>query len=223
MDKIKVIRFNGPLFRANKNQLNNYRNAPIKYFTLNKAEINAYTKRNMPWKKHWEPKEGMELILIDILHLPTRRALESVLIGQKESLNFSFPIEGNKVSRISEANAAHHDYNVLKAICQLGQFDGYYMKATSNFHSEVGLCPSGIKKLMLKSVEKALVAPQLGKRTRSNKPTFFSPIQTENRLPIFSPINLFGNRKTRKNNNSNNFNLPQVKRSKSPLVKSLAF
>jgi hypothetical protein len=234
MENINVIIFKGPLFRANKNKSNNYRNAPIKYFTLNKTELNAYTKRNMPWKKHWEPKEGMELVLIDILHIQTRRTLETLLLGQKESLDFSFPIEGNRVSRVSEANATHHDYNVLKAICQLGQFDGYYMKAIPSFHSEVGLCPSGIKKLKLQSVEKALVAPQIGKRTRSNKPAFFSPIQTGYRmnnmtgqLPTFSPMKLFGNintnNHTRKNKNNNNFALPQIKRSRSPLSKSLAF
>lgn len=171
--KLKTVHYNKSLFRADKRTFKegksaslNYRNAPMKYFTLNKNELGAYTKYGMPYIKTWKPSES--LILIDILHRPTREAL-SKLIGAN-SLNIAFPIKENKVSRISEENTRQHDDIVLSNICKLANIDGYLMEKLEKngkyvFHSEVGLCPRGFEKLVLEHVEKnSVVVPRLSDR-----------------------------------------------------------
>lgn len=174
--RLKIIRFNQPLFRANRNTFTvglkasaNYRGAPIKYFTLNEGELKAYTKYGMPYKKTWQPQS--ELVLVDILDLSTRQRLGE-LIGE-ESLQYSFPIVGRKVSRVSEEDAKVHDDNVLKAICLLDpRLDGYYMNRLTNnngeqiFHSEVGLCPGAYDRLKLTSVKRNMnqAAPGIKKQ-----------------------------------------------------------
>jgi hypothetical protein len=185
ISKLKLVRIADPIFRANKSTFrvgllasNNYRNAPMKYFTLNEKELSAYTKYGKPYKKKWQPTE--ELVLIDILDLSTRKALEE-MIGS-ESLNIAFPITGNKVSRVSEEHTRIHDDNVLRAICALDDsIDGYYMKRLTKkdlnnegqnkyvFHSEVGLCPRAFSKLRLESVQRSLNDVPIRKRTRRNR------------------------------------------------------
>lgn len=176
MNSIKTIKYSGPLFRANARSFtvgqsasNNYKGAPMKYFTINKSELSAYTKYGKPYMKTWDVIH--ELNLIDILDISTRKALAKK-IGD-ESLNVSFPIIRNKVSRISEENSKNKDDNVLQRICELG-YDGYYMKTLKNnnneylFHSEVGLCPSAFTKLKLQRLNKNQVAPRIG--TRKKRP-----------------------------------------------------
>jgi len=178
---IKRIEFNDILYRANESAnykpntsaVINYAGAPMKYFTLNKNETKAYTTHGKLYVKSWMPTSPLNLI--DILHLPTRRALAQI-IGD-ESLNIAFPIINNKVSRISEMNTREHDDNVLQAICENRLADGYYMRAIENnnryvFHSEVGICPSAFHKLKLSNVNKnRSIAPSLN-RSRRNKSRF---------------------------------------------------
>jgi len=185
-ENLKLIRFRAPLYRANKSRLYSYKpnmsirapnhlaseeytEAPFKYFTINKNELKAYTKYGMPFMKTWEPQE--DLLLVDILHKPTRDALVN-LIGA-ESLNIAFPVNGNKVSRVSNENTRNHDDNVLRAICDLG-LDGYYMKKLENnnrfiFHSEIGLCKRAFGKLRIIDVEKAMEPPRAPTRRISNR------------------------------------------------------
>jgi len=256
--KLKVVRFNEPLYRANRGKLtkfdpsgsmavpnylaseeyNTYTNkngvkkrVEFKYFTLHEDELKAYTKENMPWMKKWQPQS--ELVLIDILDMPTRRALAE-LIGS-ESLNFSFPIKGNKVSRVSEENERHHDDAVLKALCDLG-LDGYYMKRlTKNngeyvFHSEVGLCRRAFSKLRVEKIEKAKNAPRAPTR-RAPRPSIEPPNSPKSnkktRRNLFEKL-VFGkpnnNNDKSKINNFTKFNFTIKKpRSIMPPPKALSF
>lgn len=168
----RLYRANQGTFSVNRLASENYRNAPMKYFTLNERELSAYTKYGKPFKKTWRAIEN--LTLVDILHKPTREALAE-LIGS-EDLDFSFPIRYDKVYRVSEEDKMYHDDNVLKAICKLG-VDGYYMRAiepnnnAKGFHSEVGICGSSLKKLRLERVQKNMYEPPQGptrKRRRFN-------------------------------------------------------
>jgi hypothetical protein len=171
MEEIKTLNYSGKLFRANTQNYrvgslasNNYRNAPIKYFTLDKNEIKAYTKYGKPFEKTWNARD---LNLVNILDLSTRQRLESLFNqNQKRSLRIAFPIVNGEVSRISEENSKTDDDTVLKALCELG-FDGYLMEKIPNrFHSEVGLCPTAFSKLTLLDSKRALVAPSLPSRTK---------------------------------------------------------
>jgi hypothetical protein len=218
---LKIIKITNPIYRADKEYSriggiasNIYEDAPIKYFTLNENELSAYTKYGMPYKKTWEPTE--ELVLVDILHKPTRERLAE-LIGH-ESLNIAFPINGNNVSRVSEEDTKIHDDNVLKAICSLNtlsdglSLDGYYMdkitKRVKNnnginvnktiFHSEVGLCSRAFHKLELVNSKKSNNAPPVNrKKTRNNN----------NNININRYNNRNNNRNNRtRNNNRNNIN-----------------
>jgi len=214
---LKIIKITNPIYRADKEYSriggiasNIYEDAPIKYFTLNENELSAYTKYGMPYKKTWEPTE--ELVLVDILHKPTRERLAE-LIGH-ESLNIAFPINGNNVSRVSEEDTKIHDDNVLKAICSLNplsdglSLDGYYMdkitKRVKNnnginvnktiFHSEVGLCSNAFHKLELVNSKKSNNAPSLNrKRTKRN-----------NRNNNINNINSSNNRNNNINRNNRN-------------------
>ena len=66
--RLKIVRFRDRLYRANRSTFtvgskasNDYRGAPIKYFTLNEDELKAYTKYGMPYKKTWEPESDLVL------------------------------------------------------------------------------------------------------------------------------------------------------------------
>jgi hypothetical protein len=168
MDKIKSIDYNGVLFRANKNLYKNnklylaskakrgnlasvnYKNAPTKYFTLKRSNVNAYTKNGETFTKNWSVIETLKLV--DILDLKTRKVLEEKFKNDEkfvDAITQAFPIDGNTVRRIS--NSSEEDNQVLNKICELG-YDGYYMNAEERrigFHSEVGLCNKAFNKLKL--------------------------------------------------------------------------
>ncbi len=192
--RLKVVRFTGNLYRADCNTYrlnslgtNDYGGAPMKYFTLNKEETHAYSRRGFPYIKTWQPTQT--LVLIDIFHVPTRDALKE-LIGA-DAINIAFPKHRNGfIYRVSEENTKNKNDVVLRSICELGSFDGYYMgrqdrrpnKRVGAFHSEVGLCPSAYRKIRLANVERDPEAPPC----------------VRNRLG--------GPRKTVKNNSNNNNN-----------------
>lgn len=220
---LKIVKTQAPLFRADKTIFtvgykasNNYRNAPMKYFTLNEDELKAYTKYGMPFKKTWQPTS--ELVLIDILDKKTRMVLAD-LIG-KESLNIAFPVNKNKVSRISEEDTKVHNDNVLRSICSIDdRIDGYYMKSLSNnegryvFHSEVGLCPKAFHKLTLASIQRnATQAPSVGKRNtrrrRYNNNELYS-ILSNNRNNTRNNNNRYRRKRMFTNNNEN---IPSIRR-----------
>lgn len=161
MSVIKTRLYEGNLYRADAKSFktqakasNNYKNAPMKYFTLNKREVNTYTRYGKPFVKTWQTTD--KLNLVDILDLETRKALEDTP-NIKKSINIAFPIKNGKVMRVSEEDTQDHDDVVLKIICGLG-YDGYYMETLKEpgfkFHSEVGLCPRAYDKLELAEVER---------------------------------------------------------------------
>jgi hypothetical protein len=168
---LRVVNFTNNLYRAdcttyrvNSLASNDYRDAPMKYFTLNKEETHAYSRRGFPYIKTWQPIQN--LVLIDIFHTPTRDALKE-LIGA-DAINIAFPKHHNGfIYRVSEENTKNKNDDVLRSICELGRFDGYYMrrqdrhpnKRVGAFHSEVGLCPSAYRKIRLTNVKRDLEAP----------------------------------------------------------------
>lgn len=179
MNAIKTIKFKAPLYRANKNifiklpngtesksynaslaKINNlasidYKNAPVKYFTLKRNNVKSYTKEGETYTKNWEVTK--ELNLVDILDLGTRKALETQDKYENENkqmkfietINKAFPIFDGKVGRVS--SSTKKDNRILNKICELG-YDGYYMNVEGKnmgFHSEVGLCNKAFNKLKL--------------------------------------------------------------------------
>jgi hypothetical protein len=170
MDGIKVKTFKGKLYRANKTPANknifasiNYRNAPRKYFTLRKNELNAYTKKGTTYKKTWGVTSNLNLV--DILDSNTRQNLDDLFTTRREkiALNNAFPITNNGPSRNS-SNVKIDDV-VLDKLCELG-YDGYYMETISAFHSEVGLCSKALSKLKLLENSEKIIAPENVKKTR---------------------------------------------------------
>jgi hypothetical protein len=185
---LKIIRYpkiasdSGYLYRVDKDEINTYNGASIKFFALTERNTNSYAK-NAKFLKKWEVKQGNQLILLDILDIPTREALAEI-IGHS-ALNIAFPIRydndyevvqpesrGNPqsvnnamymqkkithIGRYSNSNPAtgNPDYDVLKAICSLGIVDGYYMEPVENFHSEIGLCGKALSKLKLVSTSRS--------------------------------------------------------------------
>lgn len=145
-----------------------YKGAPMKYFTIRKGETSAYTKYGRPYIKTWQPVDTLHLV--DILHTPTRKALESLI--DKNALNTAFPLKGNDTARYSNINTKTKNDLVLKGLCDLG-LDGYFMDTLYNknntyvFHSEVGLCPPSLAKITLVEIEKNRSnPPQLDTRKR---------------------------------------------------------
>lgn len=195
--KLKIIRYSttpnksGYLYRVDKNEYNRYEGASIKFFALTDRNTNSYAK-NSKFLKKWKVKKGNQLILIDILNIPTREAL-SEIIGN-DALDKAFPIRYDNentvvqpetrnnvqslnnamymnkkithIGRYSNLNSeeGNPDYDVLKALCSLGIVDGYYMEAVENFHSEIGLCARGLSKIILinTSISPAYI-PQMNK------------------------------------------------------------
>ncbi len=171
MAAIKIVNYEGDLWRADIEKSSNYSTAEIKYFALTQPEIQTYVeKAKFLYKKHWQTKPGSTLNLIDILDLPTRKELEKII--NKNALNIAFPIIKNKVSRVSEEETKHRDYEVLNAICAMG-YDGYIMPSLTNnngryvFHSEIGLCRRAFYKIKLVKVQKNdTVAPNVPGKKR---------------------------------------------------------
>jgi hypothetical protein len=173
---IKTRKYAGKLYRANETSFipgskasNNYRNAPMKYFTLNKSELKTYIPRGRPYVKNWKTTEELELV--DILDLSTRRALEKIT-GLKSALNIAFPVEKNLVLRVSTELTKNQDDIVLGKLCELG-YDGYYMETIGGFHSEVGLCPRALYKLELekstRNTTTGVEGPTKKKRRTNNR------------------------------------------------------
>lgn len=172
---LKIKNFSGPLFRANQTTYTPgisanilYQGAPMKYFTIKKNETSAYTKYGRPYIKTWQPTSNLRLV--DILHTPTRKALEELI--DKNALNTAFPLRDNNTHRYSNINTKNKNDKVLKGLCDLG-LDGYYMDTLYNrndkyvFHSEVGLCQNALSKLKLAYVNKNRSnPPQLNSRKR---------------------------------------------------------
>jgi hypothetical protein len=216
---LKVKRFSESLYRADRSKNSNYINAPLKYFTLYKDEVSAYTQHGMPYIKRWKPRE--ELVLVDILDKKTREALEELLEeplshlkNGKNSLSISFPIIKNRVSRVSEENAKYHDDNVVKAICSLDGIDGYYMDRleTNNgkyvFHSEVALCNTALPKIELKEKSSAQAPPSLpgykSRRRNNNNTNNNRNNNNKNTNSTRKKTRMFSRRLFENNSNSNN-------------------
>jgi hypothetical protein len=189
--------FQGELYRADENKFsikgsakNNYRGYKIKYFTLKKNEVNNYIKHGKPYVKTWETTR--KLNLLDILDLETRLELAEI-IGPR-SLNISFPVNENTVSRESSKNIQYHDDRVLTDICNKTDYDGYYMRSLNKngryvFHSEVGLCKKAIDTLVLKGInnESGRYPPRLkGKNKNNTKKKNFG--STSTKLNFFATI-----------------------------------
>lgn len=186
--RLRVVHYTGRLYRADCERFTvgslgyqDYRGAPMKYFTLNKAETKSYARRGFPFIKTWQTIQP--LVLIDIFHVPTRNALKE-LIGSN-AINVAFPEHHEGfIYRVSEENTKNKDDDVLRSICQLGVFDGYYMARQSSrenglvgtFHSEVGLCSDAFRKIRLDDVEKDAEAPPCmknrGEKTRKVRRSF---------------------------------------------------
>lgn len=184
MNNIKTIEFSGELYRAdNRTSINgisasnNYRNAPMKYFTLHKSETNTYTRYGKPFVKTWVVSQERPLVLIDIMNRHTRNSIRNSIGAQ--ALNIAFPInEEGSVYRVSEENTKSMNDRVLGSICELGNYDGYIMNSQQNrkgvgsFHSEVGLCKHAFDKLKLVEAVRAappsLQRPTLKRRRYNN-------------------------------------------------------
>jgi hypothetical protein len=218
MNEIKIVNFKGKLFRANRNIFNkfiykantkknilasiNYKNAPMKYFTLKRSNVEPYTSEGTTYIKNWNVTS--ELSLVDILDLRTRELLENKFktnILFKNAINAAFPINEGKVYRISSSN--EEDNKVLEKICELG-YDGYYMNVEGKnmgFHSEIGLCKRAFSKLKLsKNAERKSMPEKTRKRSKleyyNKNIKQISPIK---RSPFRG--SLFGKLNNIKNNN----------------------
>jgi len=217
MNNIKVREFSGELYRADSktsvngiNAANNYRNAPMKYFTLIKSETNTYTRYGKPHVKTWVVSPERPLILIDIMNRQTRNSIRDA-IGE-EALNIEFPVNNNgAVYRVSEENTKSMNDKALGSICDLGKYDGYIMNSqearngVGSFHSEVGLCKHAFDKLKL--VESVRAAPPRVERPilkRKINRGFGSRVSTF-RIPSVARI---------ENYNINNINIPAPRRLK---------
>lgn len=208
MDKIKSINYDGLLFRANKNLYTknktkliysaskakpnnlasvNYKNAPTKYFTLKRNNVNAYTKKDTTYTKNWRVTRTLKLV--DILDLNTRKALEEKFKNDTEFVNAiteAFPIYGNTVRRIS--SSSEEDNRVLNKICEL-DYDGYYMNVEGRrigFHSEVGLCNKAFNKLKLfTNSEKRIMPTNNNTRKKTEAKTNGSSTAFPKKLSFF--------------------------------------
>ena len=182
----------------------NYKNAPLKYFTLNRKNIKTYRKEGTTYAKNWNVTD--ELNLVDILDLKTREAIKAKFNKDKtfiEAIEKAFPILNDKVGR--DSSNVEEDNTVLRKICELG-YDGYYMESKNAFHSEIGLCRKAFNKLKLEKNAKHKYMPnKTRKRKREEYEAQSSPIKSS---PIkISPFkgSLFGT--LNENNNMNMKNL----------------
>lgn len=206
---IKTIEYNGPLFRANKNLYNkrnqliysaskakagnlasvNYKNAPTKYFTLNRSNVNAYTKKGTTHTKNWNTIQVLKLV--DILDYNTRKALEHRFKNDRVFVNAiteAFPVNDKIVRRIS--SSTEEDNQIINKICSLG-YDGYYMNVEGKnigFHSEVGLCNKAFSKLKLqKNSERKFVPNNI---TRKKPVSRLIPNNNKNSTLRRSPFSM---------------------------------
>lgn len=226
MSEIKTVIYKGKLYRANKDIIKNgklvynaktkknilasenYKNAPLKYFTLNRKNIETYRKEGTTYAKNWNVID--ELNLVDILDLKTREAIETKLNKNNafvKAIKKAFPINEGKVGRVS--SKVEQDNTVLRGICELG-YDGYYMESKNAFHSEIGLCRGAFNKLKLeKNAEHKYMPNKTRKRKREEFEAQSSPIKS-------SPFkgSLFGT--LNENNNMNMKNLQPLSKKFKP-------
>jgi hypothetical protein len=232
-NQIKTINFTGQLYRADNKTAyignsadKNYRDAPMKYFTLNKEETSSYTKYNKPYIKTWNIIEDKSLNLIDIMNRNTRNSVKRK-IGSN-AFNIAFPVNtAGNVYRFSEENTKSKNNDALRSICELGEYDGYIMNrqvakntlGVGGFHSEVGLCPHAFNKLKLVAIEKAAEPPRMKPRSSLSRRLNIKPINNR------STLKRKRNNTNNTNNKNNNYNNRITKRQRlnlpSPLFNNL--
>lgn len=127
--------------------------APFKYFTATFAEAKeGYEKRGDFLQEY---RTLRPLVLLNMYDFNTRNNLRSLMSdAEKEHINYSFPLKGNRVSRTSEAGKTHHNYGVSDVICRLlaaHGIDGYSI-ARMDFHSEIMICGTSLLKSVLQFV-----------------------------------------------------------------------
>jgi hypothetical protein len=231
MNEIKTVSYKGKLYRANKDIIKNgklvykaktkknilasvnYKNAPLKYFTLKRNNVKSYRKEGTTYTKNWNVTD--ELNLVDILDLKTREAIEAKLNQNKafkNAIEKAFPINEGKVGRMS--SSVEQDNIVLRGICEL-EYDGYYMESKNAFHSEIGLCKKAFNKLKLeKNPEHTYMPSKTLKRSRAEYEAQSSPVNV-------SPFQgaLFGT--LNKNNKMNMPNLPNIRENNNMNIKKM--
>lgn len=181
--------YNAPLYRGDDmtshhtraNQ--HYGTALHKFFATKEASTKRYIKNELKgYIKTWEVTEPLHLL--DIMDPDTRRALARI-IAHPELLDTAFPMKDNKVYRYSEEYTKKDDGKLLAELCQIqtadgSPIDGYYMDEQTDkqtiedrnmipFHSEVGLCNSAFKKLLLVGEPKRYKEAPDPKRERNTK------------------------------------------------------
>ncbi len=182
---IQKVTYTGSLYRADAVKIRKgttadealtYADAPIKYFTLHPEELGTYFKtKDYKFQTEWD---AVDLVLVDLFHIPTRTFLYEHVFNDEErnAIDTAFPIdEKGHVYRQSDADTAHLDYTLLKALCRVDNIDGYHMNAqeprnygkntiVSGFHSEVGLCNKAFSKLTAAKNGIQMVAEQAVKQ-----------------------------------------------------------
>lgn len=213
-----MIRYDAPLYRGDKMTSNetranrHYTTRYHKFFTTQESETEQYIKKAPKgYTKEWTVTEPLHLI--DIMDRETRRELEH-LIEHPAFLDTAFPVRHNKVYRYSEDDTAQIDARLLGELCQIQTddgtpIDGYYMAkqrlnaANQNrapgiigFHSEVGLCSSAFRKLLLTRTTLSSKASNVKNERKTKKHNL------QNKPS--SPAKVVKGRKLFNNNNNNN-------------------
>ena len=199
MIKEKILKTGQELFRANKiNSKNNaiasenYKGAPVKYFTLNKNEVSAYTKYGTTYTKTWNVTGNLKLV--DILDYDTRIKLENdFTVNEREALNDAFPVNKKREIVSRNSSSVRIDNIVLKRLCNLG-YDGYYMRSIRAFHSEVGLCPYGFSKLKMVKSEKLVMPEKINKTRKRSRINYNTTVKNNYNTTVtnnFKPSVLF--------------------------------
>jgi hypothetical protein len=146
--QLSIVVYNDPLYRVDVDGGPAYEDAPFKYFTTIKEEaLNSYRKRGNLLRT-WKPVQ--QLALLNLFDLATRMTFYAMLPPHmQESLDIAFPVRNGIVLRYSDESTTEHDYNVIRAICDLfgGTMDGYYIPRSDRFHSEVALCNQALASL----------------------------------------------------------------------------
>ena len=213
-----MIAYDAPLYRgdkmtSNETRANRHYNARYhKFFTTQEDETEPYIKKAPKgYTKEWKATEPLHLI--NIMDRGTRLALAH-LIETPSLLDTAFPIRNNKVYRYSEDDTAQIDARLLGELCRIQTdngmpIDGYYMAkqrlnaANQNrapgiigFHSEVGLCSSAFRKLLLTRTTLSSKASNVKNERKTKKHNL------ENKTS--SPAKVVKGRKLFNNNNNNN-------------------
>lgn len=141
--------------------------APYKYFTETYMEAEEGYSKMGQWLVEYTTLRP--LVLINMYDLNTRNALREMMTdAEKKHINFSFPLNGNRVTRRSEANKTHHNYGVSDVICSLAAFgiDGYYIPR-ADFHSEIMICSTSLLTSVLRYVRQTPLSTGVRRRTQA--------------------------------------------------------